>query len=166
MYTLVDACKILKSKNIDFICQIAGNQGDINYEELKNYIIINSLIDEVKIIYGYQNISKDELFKNSHIFVLPTKNDCFPLVIIEAMQYSLPVVSTCEGGIPDVVAHGKTGLLSDSDNLNSISTNLEFLINNSSIREKMGLAGRKKYEKEYTLDIFRNNFGNILNKSL
>jgi len=47
------------------------------------------------------------------IFVLPTyyPSECFPLVLLEAMQCGLPVVSTYEGGIPDIVEHGRTGYL-------------------------------------------------------
>lgn len=41
-------------------------------------------------------------------------NECFPLVILEAMEYKLPVISTNEGGIPDIVKDGENGLICEN----------------------------------------------------
>ena len=46
---------------------------------------------------------KEYYWNNADIFVLPTCFECFPLVVIEAMQHKLPIVSTDEGGIVDIV---------------------------------------------------------------
>ena len=56
---------------------------------------------------------KEETFAKADIFAFPTyyNNECFPLVLLEAMQHSLPVVSTFEGGIPDIVDEGEAGFL-------------------------------------------------------
>jgi glycosyltransferase involved in cell wall biosynthesis len=52
-------------------------------------------------------------FEKSHIFVFPTfyYYECFPLVLLEAMQHALPVISTDEGGIPDIAETGITGYI-------------------------------------------------------
>ena len=56
---------------------------------------------------------KYEIFQSSDIFVFPTfyHNECFPLVLLEAMMFGLPVISTSEGGIPDIVKMVKLVLL-------------------------------------------------------
>lgn len=41
-------------------------------------------------------------------------NECFPLVILEAMEYKLPAISTNEGGIPDMVKDGENGLICEN----------------------------------------------------
>ena len=51
------------------------------------------------------------LYRSADIFVLPTEGDRSPWAIIEAMAMQLPVISTTVGAIPEIVAHGETGLL-------------------------------------------------------
>ena len=78
------------------------------------------------------------------------------------MQYSLPVVSTNEGGIPDIVESGITGFLLPTNNAIVLANKLEVLLVNKSLRDKMGKAGREKYEKEFTLQTFETNLQQIL----
>ena len=60
------------------------------------------------------------------------------------MQFSLPVVSTFEGGIPDIVENGKTGFLVKQEDVEALAEKLEILINNPRLREQMGQHGRKR----------------------
>ena len=60
--------------------------------------------------YGDDKVA---FFSNADIFAQPTLNDCFPLTLLEAMQYQLPIVSTHEGAVPDIVKDGKNGYIID-----------------------------------------------------
>jgi glycosyltransferase involved in cell wall biosynthesis len=51
---------------------------------------------------------KTYFFEQADIFVFPSHDECFPLVLLEAMQSGLPIISTNEGGIPDIVDNEKT----------------------------------------------------------
>jgi glycosyltransferase involved in cell wall biosynthesis len=107
---------------------------------------------------------KELAFLESDIFVLPTYYpcECFPLVNIEAMQYALPVISTREGGIPDVVVDGVNGFLIPNQNASTLAEKLEILIANSALRNAMGLAGKQLYEEKFTLQIFEHRLVEIL----
>jgi len=104
------------------------------------------------------------VFSKTDIFAFPTyyHNETFGWVNLEAMQYSIPVISTFEGGIPDVIDDGNTGFLVPQKNALALAGRLELLINNSTLRLKMGEAGRIEYEKEFTLDVFERNMEGIL----
>ncbi len=78
------------------------------------------------------------------------------------MQHSIPIVSTFEGGIPDVVEDGITGFLVPQKDAQILAEKLELLIKDHELRIKMGVAGRSKYEKEFTLQAFESKLQRIL----
>jgi len=161
---LLEACSILHQKGIDFECDFIGAEGDVKSSVFYTKVILLGIEKKVKYLgkkYGYE---KNEYFTNADIFAFPTfyPNECFPLVIIEAMSYSLPVVSTFEGGIPDLIEDGLTGFLVPQKNIQAFADKLEVLIKNPELRQIMGKAGRKKFEKELTLEVFENRFKEIL----
>lgn len=109
-------------------------------------------------------VEKDTLFRNTDIFVFPTfyHNECFPIVLLEAMQYGLPCISTDEAGIPDIIDDGQTGLIIPKKNSIALAKSIEKLINDRILCLQMGQAGRKKYEESFTLDVFEKNIGRLL----
>ncbi len=109
-------------------------------------------------------VEKDALFRNTDIFVFPTfyHNECFPLVLLEAMQYGLACISTSEAGIPDIIDNGKTGLIVPKKDSIALAESIEKLINDRMLCQQMGQAGRKKYEERFTLDVFEKNICRIL----
>ena len=88
------------------------------------------------------------------------------MVLLEAMEYKVPVVSTYEGGIPYIVKDGENGLLCKSQNPIDLSDKLAKLLDNPELRWKMGEAGYKILKQKYTLDIFENNLTEIINKNI
>jgi len=168
VFVLIDACKILRDNNIQFNCSFIGGIGDVSVQTINNYI--NKFELSTFVHYDGQRFDaqKEAVFSNADIFVLPTfyHNECFPLVLLEAMQHSIPVVSTYEGGIPDIVEDGVTGYLIQQNNSIALADKLEKLINNPKLRKDMGILAREKYEKTFTLNHFEDNISNILNMLL
>jgi glycosyltransferase involved in cell wall biosynthesis len=97
-------------------------------------------------------------------FLPTTRTNAFPLVLLEAMQAKLPVISTFEGGIPDIVEDGLTGYLIPQKNTEALAEKLEMLITHPDIRHQMGDAAFKKFEREYTFDTFEIRLTEILKK--
>jgi glycosyltransferase involved in cell wall biosynthesis len=98
------------------------------------------------------------------IFAFPTfyHFECFPLVILEAMQAGLPVVSTYEGGIRDAVQEGGNGILCPQGDARSLADALKRLIGDDNLRAEMGRAGRERFENEFTLERFEHRLTQIL----
>lgn len=166
VYVLLEACEILHHKQVPFHCTFVGGIGDVTEVQFNakvQKLNIESCVTYLGKRYG---IEKESEFEKADIFVFPTYFETFGLVNLEAMQYNLPVVSTFEGGIPDVVEDGITGFLVPQKNVQILAEKLEILINNPQIRSQMGVAGRAKYEKEFTLATFEKTLTNILNAVL
>ena len=159
---LIDACEILKSNGIGFHCTIAGGDAELTKQGVEAIVSEKGMSSFISVIGPKNGEEKADLMIITDIFVHPTFNDCFPLVLIEAMQYSIPVVSTFEGGIPDIVVDGITGFLVPPRDAAALAVKLELLIQNPEIRRAMGIAGRARYEHEFTLDQFENRLKVIL----
>lgn len=166
VFVLLRACSMLKQNGVDFDCSFIGGLGDIDVDNFNNYLNENELTDNVKYLGQKFGIDKHRAFTETDIFVHPTMNDCFPLVLLEAMQHQLPIISTYEGGISDIVDNDKTGFLIPKNDAEALAEKLEILIKNQDMRLKMGKAGRHKYEKEFTLDIFEKKMNSILNQTI
>jgi glycosyltransferase involved in cell wall biosynthesis len=80
------------------------------------------------------------------------------------MQHRLPCIGTCEGGIADIVENEITGLLVEHRNTGDLAEKMSLLINNPALCERMGEAGRMKYERLYTLSSFEERMINILDE--
>ena len=165
VYVLIEACSILKNKGYSFQCDFIGGEGDVTEEQLMAFVKQKGLSEHIKYLGKRYGKLKEMAYEHADVLVLPTRNDCFPLTILEAMQHALPVISTFEGGVPDIVEDGQTGfLISPYDNVTALTEKLEHLLINPSKTKEMGLNGRMKYEQHYTLPIFEQRLHNILSE--
>jgi glycosyltransferase involved in cell wall biosynthesis len=166
IWNLLEACQYLKDKAVLFQCNIVGGEGDISSQELENQIQERGLQYHVHYLGKQHGERKTAIFQSAEIFIHPTHEDCFPLVLLEAMQFGLPIISTEEGAIPEIVEDGQTGFLVSKRDAPALAEKLELLINNNDLRASMGLAGRKKYEAEFTLAHFENRLLSVLTEIL
>jgi glycosyltransferase involved in cell wall biosynthesis len=83
------------------------------------------------------------LFAEADVFVLPTRADALPLVVVEAMAAGLPVIASRVAAIPEAVEHERTGLLVDPGSVSSLHRALERLRRDRDERRAMGERGRE-----------------------
>ena len=164
---LLDALKILKEKEYTFVCQfIGGETAEINAVQFFEEVNKRDLSDLVTYVGRKVREEKEAFFRQADIFVFPTYYETFGLVNLEAMEYKLPVISTNEGGIPDIVKDGENGLICEKQNPVSLADCIAKLLDDEELRVKMGSAGHEKFCREFTLDKFENRMRDILNQNL
>ncbi len=107
---------------------------------------------------------KETILSAADIFVFSTfyHNECFPLVLLEAMQHGLPCVSTAEGGIPGIIDEGETGYLTEKHDCQALADKIEYLCLHAEARRSMGDKGRRKFLREFTLGRFEGRMSEIL----
>ncbi len=86
------------------------------------------------------------------IFVLPSRWEGLPLVVLEAMAAGLPVVATAVGGTPEVVVDGVTGLLVPPRDPAALAQAITRLLRNPDLRRKMGRAGRERVTEHFSVE--------------
>lgn len=160
---LLDTCKILKQQGYVFQCDFVGGEtADIDAIRFKQECEQRDITDCV--VYHGRKYGEDKLayFQQADIFVLPTFNECFPLVLLEAMEQGLPCISSAVGGTTEIIDEGKTGFLVPCKEVYPLAERIALLIKDIELRRKLGKAGRLKFEKEYTLSHFEKNIKNCL----
>ena len=161
-FTLLKAAKILKDKGIDFHVNFIGKWH--NNEEYKQtwtrYYQENHLSNNVTYLGPKYGAEKESFFEKASCFVLPTyyKNECFPISILEAMSFGLPVVSTNEGAISEIIDNDCNGFIIDKHNPENLANKLLELLKNKNLREKFGKNAKLKFDKNYTMKNFEYNF--------
>ncbi len=85
------------------------------------------------------------------IFVHPSRWEGFGLVFLEAMAAGVPIIATRTSAIPEIVEDGETGLLVPVDDGDALSNALSLLLANPPLRKKMGRAGRRRLEKNFSV---------------
>jgi glycosyltransferase involved in cell wall biosynthesis len=93
-----------------------------------------------------------QILSGAHIFALPSRWEGFPLSILEAMRAGLPVVASNVGGVAEAVLDSRTGFLVRPGDEVNFRARLRELIESPTLRRRMGAAGRKRYETEFTLE--------------
>ena len=156
----------MRKKNYSAL--IVGGNLEMSKEDIENIISKKGLAEKVSVSGPRHEDEKYLTFLNADIFVFPTfyKNEAFPLVILEAMQFELPVISTCEGAIPEIIDDGVNGFLVKRRSPNEIAAKLELLIKDPQLRRAMGGKGREKYLSNYTLSHFQNNMEKVFQEVL
>lgn len=160
---LLDALKILKDKGYSFICDFVGGETKEIDAKRFNEEVEKRGLNEIAIYQGRKyGEEKEEVFEQADVFVLPTYNETFGLVNLEAMAHKKPVVSTNEGGIPDVIKDGENGLVSEKKNPDSLAQCIGKLLASEELREKMGADGYKKLREQFTEEKFEANLLQIV----
>ena len=119
-------------------------------EELQRQVTESGLAERV-VFGGLLDDHRKAVF-GSDIYVHPAIIEPYGVVLVEAMAAGLPVVATRVGGIPEVVCEGETAVLVDAAHPGQLTTAVEQLYTNSSMRESMGRAGLERFGRLFRMD--------------
>jgi len=149
-----------KVKNTNYHFHFAGGwQNENDKKEFFSFIKENSLENSVTF-HGFVNgEEKRELFMKASLFIFPTRyeNEAFPLSILEAFSYGLPVIVTDEGSIPFIVDKRSGVIVS---NLDELALALENTLKNL-VNKETSYYCRKRYLNNFSLKQFENNLVEI-----
>lgn len=162
VWDLLEACAILKRKGKFVRCHFVGKWSNITEELFMQEVRKKNLTKYISAYGGKYGDEKNIFMQNANVFILPSHNECFPLVLLEAMEQGLPCISTNEGGIPAIIENGKTGYIIEKHSPKVIAEKIEYLMEHPQQCINMGEAGKEKFFNEFTLDKFEIRMKNIL----
>jgi len=90
----------------------------------------------------------NEYMKQGKVFILPSvKGEGLPNVILEAMSFGIPIIATKLAGIPDIINHGDTGFLVETENSKELRKYIKILIDDEQLRKKMSKKCMEEVKK-------------------
>jgi glycosyltransferase involved in cell wall biosynthesis len=95
---------------------------------------------------------KHDLLAASSALVLPSQDDSFGIVLLEAWLHGKPVIGARAGGIPDVIEEGKTGLLMQHGDVQALADAITWLLDHPAQAALMGSRGRETTRDRWTWD--------------
>ena len=123
--------------------------GNVYSPTLQKVIYELGLGDQV-IFTGHRKDVQD-ILAASDLYAMPTFEEPFGLVFLEAMAMKKPVVAVESGAVPEVVEHGKSGLISPLHDSSRLAENIISLLNDPALRAQMGTYGRQRVEEYFTV---------------
>ncbi len=112
------------------------------------------------------------LYRQADIFTLPCQitdegdRDGIPNVLMEAMTFSIPVISTNVSGIPEIIENNKTGLIIEPKNHYALFASLQQLIDNAVLRKQIGEAGKHRVITYFAADQHITQLKSLLSQTL
>lgn len=147
---LIGAADILRKRytNIHFLVVGEASLGEQEYEHSIRARCSAMGMQELVTFAGFRK-DVPEIISSFDIFAFPSHAESFGVALIEAMAMRLPVVSTNCDGVLDIVVDGETGIYVHPRTPGELAGALARLIDDRTLREKMGNAGRQR-----VLDLF------------
>lgn len=106
----------------------------------------------------HEGLTDEELaerYRGCGLFVMPSGQEGFGIVFLEAMRFSKPCIGGNAGGTPEVIDHERTGLLVPYGSVDTLAAALVRLLSDAQLRRTMGRAGRQRLFDEFIFDRFQ-----------
>jgi glycosyltransferase involved in cell wall biosynthesis len=150
---LLDACSNLLGSDVDFHLDVVGSFQPASF----GAVVIKKINDlglssHVSLHGELVNDKKWTMFANADLFCFPShyESEGFPCVLVEAMSFGLPIVSTHWRGIPSIVMDGQTGYLVPPKDAEALGGKIRDLLVNDVVRTSFGNNARARYVAEFT----------------
>lgn len=155
---MIKAFAKIANQHKEWIIVFAGNgeieQGKALAEEL-------GINDQTLWLGWVAGQDKDRAFRNAAIFCLPSYAEGFPMSVLDAWSYGLPVITTPVGGIPDVARDGENMLLFNPGDIDALAECMERMINDSSLRDKISNASLLFAKTTFNIDTINKEIGRL-----
>lgn len=179
--TLVSVARLVEKKGLKYsikaVANLIAQYPSLHYQIIGDGLLrqeLQQLIDHLNVgnnikLLGWKK--QDEvaaIIAQADIVLAPSvtaqDGDCegIPVSLMESMAKGLPVISTLHSGIPELIEDKVSGYLLPERETTQLAHKIEHLLNDSTLRTKMGWAGREKVKEAYNIDLLNDQLVQIL----
>jgi len=125
----------------------AGDGPEVN--NLQQQAFDLQILHSVEFVGGVPPERVAGLMGDATLVLVPSRLEGFGLVALEAGSMARPVVATRVGGLPEIIVHEQTGLLTECENSRALAQAIELLLEQPERARRMGWAARERAQKEF-----------------
>lgn len=145
----LEAFERLRQEGIDAELIVAGTIAEQTYyDRIIQFVSRSDYKDSIHVKIDLPQQELQELYEKAHLFVLHSEEESQGIVFAEAMATGMPVVSTNVGGVPYVVRHNISGLLSEYGDIQMFKENIKAILENKKMWQSMSMES-KRYADAY-----------------
>jgi glycosyltransferase involved in cell wall biosynthesis len=152
---LLDVWPRLSSDHPNAVLAIAGDGDD--RPRLEARVAALGITRAVRFLGQVNDDRLDELYRECRLFVMPSRDEGFGLVFLEAMRAGKPCIGSW-GAASEIIEHGVTGLIVDPDSRPELTAALERLYSEPDTCRQFGAAGRERFQSTFTNVCFQARF--------
>jgi glycosyltransferase involved in cell wall biosynthesis len=142
--------------------------GDGEVEIVRRQVEQEPWADHVRLLGWVSGRDKEKAFQQCSLFVLPSYAEGMPMAVLEAMSYGLPVVATPVGGVPQIVAGNRTGLLVPPGDTSALAEAILRVLREPEMALALGNAARAVvctgYDARHLTERLTEVYGSVLNE--
>ncbi|MBN4075812.1 MAG: hypothetical protein COA71_02250 [SAR86 cluster bacterium] len=145
LHVLIKAMYKLNNKNIS-LSVIGREDLEPRYiETIKKYIKINGFENQINFLGVLREEALKEKYLEHDIFILPSMNEAYGIVFLEAMQFSLPIIGCNVGGAKEIIEEKINGYLIDPDDSIRLAELINAMNSDRELLRQMSESARQKY---------------------
>ena len=156
--TFVQACTKLKNNGVDFQAKIGGtpqNKYIDEYKKVKYLIDYYRLNKNVELLGWVDN--KNEFFDNIDVFVIPSREEPFGIVLLEGMMHSKPIISSNAIGPNEILSGKDAALIFEAGDASALAEKMQEMLNDLTIAKKLSKNAYNLVNKHYTIEKIADN---------
>jgi phosphatidylinositol alpha-1,6-mannosyltransferase len=157
---VIKALPLVLSRVPNVRYRIVGTGTDL--ERHKQLAMATGVSDRVDFLGELSERSLHNCYQACDVFVMPSAQEGFGFVYLEAMQYRKPVVAARSGGAPEVVEDGVSGRLIEYGDTKQLAEIITELCSDQVLRHQLGRAGHQRLQEKFTFPQFQHRFREIL----
>jgi glycosyltransferase involved in cell wall biosynthesis len=161
---LLDAFRQVVAAVPDACLVICGFGCQEEIDRVKRYVEQSGIAASVRLLDFRSD--KERFLAETDVLLVPSQAfESFGYTSVEAMAFRKPVVATTVGGIPEVVADGETGFCVDPDDADGFAGRIIELLEDNSLRQRMGEAGFQRYKRLFTAESMSSEYAEVIRSS-
>lgn len=150
IFDLLDAVRVLHNKFDEIRLLICGDGKSVDIEQMNQYIKHHQMEEYVQYM-GFQK-DMNRWYRSIHCLVAPSKvQEAFGLVLCEAMYCKVPVITSTSGAQAEIIENGKSGILIDTVNSESIVEAIQGFMENDGVRDSIIEQGYTRVKSNFTI---------------